>query len=97
MWEDKAYHLEGDPLLEVGNTYLLSLDRGLIPEFPNSMAYSIDVPFSRFLVDSDGKLQPVDQTWAFMPAVQALTGLAVDGAAAKIAEAVAEAPAPPQP
>ncbi|MBI2913646.1 MAG: hypothetical protein HYY03_06975 [Chloroflexi bacterium] len=92
VWEGKLYHLSGDPPLVVGATYLLSLDRAVLPDFPNSTAYLTDVPFSQFTVDPDGRLQPVDGMWASMPAVAALSGLTVEQALAGVEAVLAAKP-----
>ncbi len=81
IWDGKAYAVERSPLLQIGSTYLLSLNLSeFVSDLMGAQAYFVDAPFAQFLVDPDGKLKPVDSSWTDMPAVKALSGRTVDEA-----------------
>ncbi len=77
-----AYEMEGDPVIEVGKTYLMSLGEPRPGLFTNT-------PYDRFELDTNGRLQTVNSEWDWVPRVAALNGLSMDAAAVKIREAVA--------
>lgn len=93
VWDGVDQHLEGDRLFRLGQTYLLTLEPlpGLATEKTASTGpeFWADVPFSRFIVDGNGKLGPLDQMWASMPAVNALTGRTPEDALAAVQAALA--------
>jgi hypothetical protein len=98
IWEGAAEHLEGAPIFDIGPTYLfpaMRLDFVAKEAAGAGKGYEGASAFYRFVVGSDGKLKPVDSTWAYMPAVQALSGHTVDEALAIIESARAAIPPTP--
>lgn len=71
-----AYHLENDPVMQVGATYLFFL-REDVQGVPDVWVAS---PFGRFQLAPDGRLQPADSVWLYLPAVANLTGRTLDQA-----------------
>ena len=77
------YESAGDPLLEVGTTYLLFLER------PHEAAFT-SLPFGRYKISSDGRLQRVTTQFDVFDAVSSLSGLGLDEAITKIDDALVE-------
>lgn len=98
IWEDVAYHYEGDALLNIGQTYLLAAGRfdSVAKEaVAAGRGYIAGGGFTSFVVGSDGRLQPADPMWADLPAVKELSGRTVDEAKAIIESARDAAPPTP--
>lgn len=98
VFEGVAYEYMGDPLIEVGATYLLFVSEWdiAIPH-PWGVTFS-SPPFGRFSLDANGRAQAVDSSCGKPGATAAIEGLTVDEVAAKVAAALPLVPPrPPTP
>jgi hypothetical protein len=78
-----AYEVEGSPVIEVGKTYLLFLNRD------DQLGWYEGAPFGRFVVDAAGRLQPASADWLSLPAVAELSGVSSESAVARVTAALA--------
>lgn len=76
-----AYETEGDPVIEVGKTYLLFLDRS------DEYGWYWPTPWGRHELKENGKLEPVTSQWDGLTAQKELKGKSVDEAKARVAKA----------
>lgn len=98
VFEGVAYEYMGDPLIEVGATYLLFVSEWDISiPHPWGVTFS-SPPFGRFQLDADGRAQAIDSSCGKPGATAAIEGLTVDEVAAKVAAALRLVPPrPPTP
>lgn len=93
IWEGVEHRIQGNPVLQVGKSYLLSVDLDQsVADAVGQTGYFLGVPFAQFQVDTAGKLHPLDEVWAGLPAVSLLSGLPVDSALAFIESATDQSP-----
>ena len=85
MWggviDGVRYEDAGDPLLEVGTTYLFFLNRPAVATFTS-------LPFARFEISEDGRLQRVTDHYDIFGAITELRELPLEDAITKIDEAI---------
>lgn len=91
VFEGKQYQYPGEPPLAIGESYILPLIPAEITTL--GTGYSIGSVFAVFRVQ-DGSVEPLDNTWAGLPAVAELTGKTPEDALAAIISAREGVPSP---
>lgn len=81
-----AYEVRDDPLIMVGQVFLLFVTEAR----PGTW---VSHPAARFEVDKKGQLQPASEIWENTPAALVLSGMTIESASAAVSAAVSEAKA----
>lgn len=80
IWEGKQYQMAGNPPLEIGQEYIMTISPSeTVTKLAGGAGYFMGHPFGHFVVDSDG-VRPFDAMWGDLPAVRELSGKSADAA-----------------
>lgn len=86
-WEGKRYQLLGNPLFDVGHSYLLPIKRDeVVSSDLHGDGYFAGASFAQFIID-DGATHPIYDGWSDLPGVRALSGQSVDSALQEMKQA----------
>jgi hypothetical protein len=75
------YRIEGDPVLQVGATYLMFMRK------VDPMGWYSAAPYGRFVLDSGGGLAGTEPQWANLFVTRSLSGKSLQDARAAVASA----------